>query len=96
MCGRFTLTGQNRRELARRLGPDDDDSRDFRPRSNIALTDPHFIVTSKYEGRTVRVATRGLVTGATDSSCVSQFITPKLRRSRSVAASSYLHPRLLA
>lgn len=61
-CGRFTLTRQNRRELAPRLGADEDDFRDYRPRYNIAPTDPHFIVTSKDERRTGRAATRGLVT----------------------------------
>ena len=42
MCGRFTLTRQNRRELAQLLGVDEDDLRDYRPRHNIAPTDPHF------------------------------------------------------
>lgn len=35
MCGRFTLTRQNRRELAQLLGVDEDDLRDYRPRYNI-------------------------------------------------------------
>ena len=42
MCGRFTLTRQNRRELAQLLGVDEDDLRDYRPRYIIAPTDPHF------------------------------------------------------
>jgi putative SOS response-associated peptidase YedK len=80
MCGRFTLTRQNRREFAPRLGADEDDFRDYRPRYNIAPTDPHFIVTSKDERRTGRAATRGLVTWATDSGCAGQFISAKAER----------------
>ena len=56
MCGRFTLTRQNRRELAHLLGVDEDDLRDYRPRYNIAPTDQHFIITSKYERPTARPA----------------------------------------
>lgn len=44
MCGRFTLTRRNRRELAQLLGVDEDDLRDYRPCYNIAPTDQHFIV----------------------------------------------------
>jgi len=49
---RFPLTRQNRRELAQVLGVDEDYVRDYRPGYNIAPTDRHFIVTSKYERRT--------------------------------------------
>ena len=78
MCGRFTLTRQNRRELAQLLGVDEDDLRDYRPRYNIAPTDQHFIVTSKYERRTARAASWGLVNSwATDNSRASQCINAK-------------------
>jgi len=72
-CGRFTLTRQNRRELAQLLGVDEDDLRDYKPRYNIAPTDQHFIVTSKYERRTARTASWGLVNSwATANSRASQ------------------------
>ena len=61
MCGRFTLTRQTCRELARLLRVDEDDLRDYRPRYNVAPTDQYFIVTSKYERRTTQAAMRGLV-----------------------------------
>lgn len=78
MCGRFTLTRQDRRELARLLGVDEDDLRDYRPRYNIAPTDQHFIVTSKYERRTARAASWGLVNSwATDNRQASQCINAK-------------------
>jgi putative SOS response-associated peptidase YedK len=59
ICGHFTLTRQNRRELAPRLGADEDDFRDYRPRYNVAPTDPHFIVTSKDERRTGELRLEG-------------------------------------
>src|SRR5262249_14813407 len=78
MCGPFTLTRQNRRELARLLGVDEDDHRDYRPRYNIAPTDQHFIVTSKFERRTARAATWGLVNfWEADNSGASQCINAK-------------------
>lgn len=78
MCGRFTLTRQDRRELAQLLGVDDDDLRDYRPRYNIAPTDQHFIVPSKHERRTARTASWGLVNSwATDNSRASQCINAK-------------------
>ena len=78
MCGRFTLTRQNRRELAQLLGVDEDDLRDYRPRYNIAPTDQHFIVTSKYERRTARSASWGLVNSwAIDDRRASQCINAK-------------------
>jgi len=61
MSGCFTLTRQNRRELAQLLGVDEDDLRDYRPRYNFAPTDPHFIVTSEFERRNARRASWGLL-----------------------------------
>jgi putative SOS response-associated peptidase YedK len=78
MCGRYTLTRQDRRELARLLGVDENDLRDYRPRYNIAPTDQHFIVTSKYERRTARAASWGLLNSwASDNSRASQCINAK-------------------
>ena len=78
MCGRFTLSRQDRRELARLLGVDEGDLRDYRPRYNIAPTDQHFIVTSRFERRTARPASWGLVNSwATDNSRASQCINAK-------------------
>ena len=78
MCGRFTLTRQNRRELAQLLGVDEDDLRDYRPRYNIAPTDQHFIVTSKYERPIARPASWGLVNSwASDNGRASQCINAK-------------------
>ena len=78
MSGCFTLTRQNRRELAQLLGVDEDDLRDYRPRYNIAPTDPHFIVTSEFERRNARRASWGLVNnGAKDNSRASQCINAK-------------------
>lgn len=96
MCGRFTLTRQNRRELARLLGVDEDELRDYRPRYNIAPTDPHFIVTSKYERRTARPATWGLVNSwATDNSRASQCINAKAEtlEERRTFREAFLHRR---
>ena len=63
MCGRFTLTYSERERLAEELGvnveqisPDE-----YRPRYNIAPTDPHWIVRARYEDRLIMPATWGLV-----------------------------------
>jgi putative SOS response-associated peptidase YedK len=78
MCGRFTLTRQDRRELAQMLGVDEDDLRDYGPRYNIAPTDQHFIVISKYERRTARPASWGLVNSwANDNGRANQCINAK-------------------
>jgi hypothetical protein len=62
VCGRFTLTIVERRMVAEMLGVDPDSiPGDYRPRYNIAPTDPHFIVTSKYEQRNAIGARWGLV-----------------------------------
>jgi putative SOS response-associated peptidase YedK len=62
VCGRFTLTIAERRVVADMLGADSDSiPEDYRPRYNIAPTNPHLIVTSKNEKRCVTVAQLGLV-----------------------------------
>jgi putative SOS response-associated peptidase YedK len=63
MCGRFTLTYDQRHKLATELGVDveeiDEDA--YRPRWNIAPTDPHWIVRMRYEERAILPAKWGLV-----------------------------------
>ena len=49
MCGRFTLTRQDRRELAQLLGVDEKDLRDYQPHYNIAPMQDHFVVRSRYD-----------------------------------------------
>lgn len=63
MCGRFTLTDDNRERVAAMLGVPADQliEEDYRPRWNIAPTDPHWIVRMKREDREARPAKWGLV-----------------------------------
>ncbi|MGO9607996.1 MAG: SOS response-associated peptidase [Candidatus Binataceae bacterium] len=78
MCGRFTLTRQDRREVAELLGVNENDLRDYRPRFNIAPTDQHFIVTSEFERRQAQPARWGLVNRwAKDRNRASQCINAK-------------------
>lgn len=62
MCGRFTLTA-SAQELARTLGlgPAAFDAIEYRPRYNIAPTQPHVIVRERREERQLLAATWGLV-----------------------------------
>jgi putative SOS response-associated peptidase YedK len=63
MCGRFTLTWEEWRQIVDSLGVEDDGHTfaDYRPRFNIAPTDQHFIITSEFERRKARRARWGLV-----------------------------------
>ncbi|MEX2159387.1 MAG: SOS response-associated peptidase [Dehalococcoidia bacterium] len=61
MCGRFTMSRRDAEELARELGVDPESLRDYRPRYNIAPTDQHWILRTKYEQRELLPATWGLV-----------------------------------
>jgi len=63
MCGRFTLTWQAKEKLAAELGvlPEEIDDADYRPRWNIAPTDPHWVVRMRYEERSIMAAKWGLV-----------------------------------
>jgi putative SOS response-associated peptidase YedK len=63
MCGRFTLTWQDKERLAEDLGvmPEEIPASEYRPRWNIAPTDPHWIVRMRYEERTIMPAKWGLV-----------------------------------
>ena len=56
MCGRFTLTDENRERVAAILGFPIDQliEEDYRPRWNIAPTDPHWIVRMRREDREAR------------------------------------------
>jgi putative SOS response-associated peptidase YedK len=61
MCGRFTLTREDARQLALDLGVDRESLRGYRLRYNIAPTDQHWIVRTKYEDRELLPARWGLV-----------------------------------
>ena len=63
MCGRFTLTMEDRVQLAQLLGVSVEQmpEGDYRPRYNIAPTDPHWIVRTRYEDRELLPARWGLV-----------------------------------
>jgi putative SOS response-associated peptidase YedK len=63
MCGRFTLTRKDFRQLAGELEASFDDSTAdlYRPRYNIAPTDQHWIVREKQEARQLLPAKWGLV-----------------------------------
>ncbi len=80
MCGRFTLTWEEWRQVLEALGIEDEGHTfaDYRPRFNIAPTDQHFIVTSEFERRKVQRARWGLVNRwARDNSRASQCINAK-------------------
>ncbi len=63
MCGRFTLTWEDRVDLARELGVplDQIPESDYRPRYNIAPTDSHWIMRMEHEDRELRAAQWGLI-----------------------------------
>jgi len=61
MCGRFTLSYRNAERLALELGVPVESLVDYRPRYNIAPTDQHWIVRTKYEDRQLLSARWGLV-----------------------------------
>ncbi len=63
MCGRFTLTDDNRERVASMLGVAVDQlvEDSYRPRWNIAPTDPHWIVRMQREDREALPARWGLV-----------------------------------
>jgi putative SOS response-associated peptidase YedK len=80
MCGRFTLTWEEWRQISDALGIEDerDVALSSRPRFNIAPTDQHFIITSEFERRTAQCARWGLVNRrARDNSHASQCINAK-------------------
>ena len=80
MCGRFSLTWEEWRQVAGALGVEDevDAFADYRPRFNIAPTDQHFIITSEFERRKAQRANWGLVNRwARDNRRASQCINAK-------------------
>jgi len=69
MCGRFTLTASDRYWLAQELGVpiEEIDAESYRPRFNIAPTDPHWLLRLRREDRELLPARWGLVNaGAAD------------------------------
>ena len=84
MCGRFTLTRQEAEELAAELGVPVESLSNYRPRYNIAPTDQHWIVRTKYEERELLSARWGLVNSwANDGKRAAQQINA---RAESLAA----------
>ena len=78
MCGRFTITRRDGNSLAAELGVPEGSFVDYRPRYNIAPTQPHFIVRIKYENREVLPATWGLVrSGSRDASMAAKCINAR-------------------
>jgi putative SOS response-associated peptidase YedK len=61
MCGRFTLTYRRAELLAAELGVPIESLIDYRPRYNIAPTDSHWIVRTRYEDREILPARWGLI-----------------------------------
>jgi putative SOS response-associated peptidase YedK len=63
MCGRFTLTFPDYETLARALGvePDPDAAEIYRPRYNVAPTDPHWVLRVMDGKRELCLASWGLV-----------------------------------
>ena len=69
MCGRFTLTADDREWLARQLGVpvEELDADRYRPRYNIAPTDLHWVLRLRREDRELLSARWGLVTEGSSS-----------------------------
>ena len=78
MCGRFTITRRDGAALAAELGVTSDSLADYRPRYNIAPTQPYFIVRLEYENRKAEAARWGLVNrSAKDASQAARFINAR-------------------
>ncbi len=78
MCGRFTLTRREKEQLAYELGVPIEALKDYRPRYNIAPTDPHWILRVKYEDRELLPAKWGLVNSwAKDNKRAAQQINAR-------------------
>ena len=80
MCGRFTLTRQDREELARELGvsPEDFGEAEYRPRYNVAPLQRHWIVRLEQEDRRLLPARWGLVNSwAKDNKRAAQQINAR-------------------
>ncbi len=80
MCGRFTLSYRDREHLAAELGVPVEQiaAEEYRPRFNIAPTDPHWIVRLRYEDRQLLSAKWGLVNSwAKDAKRAAQQINAR-------------------
>jgi putative SOS response-associated peptidase YedK len=78
MCGRFTITRRDGNSLAAELGVPADSFADYRPRYNVAPTQPHFILRIKYESREVIPASWGLVkSGSKDAGMAARTINAR-------------------
>ncbi len=78
MCGRFTLSRRDQEELAYELGIPVAQLEGYRPRYNIAPTDPHWILRMKYEDRELLPAKWGLVNSwAKDAKRTAQQINAR-------------------
>jgi putative SOS response-associated peptidase YedK len=80
MCGRFTLTWNEWRQVAGALGIEDegDAAASYQPHFNIAPTDQHFILTAEFERRKARRARWRLINRwARDYSRASQCINAR-------------------
>lgn len=78
MCGRYTLTRQDKRALAAELGVSEVDIENHMPHFNIAPTQRQFIVISQFENRKAVTATWGLVNRwARDNSSAARCINAK-------------------
>jgi len=78
MCGRFTLTRRDPQQFALELGVSADALADYRPRYNIAPTDPHWVLRVKYEDRERLPARWGLVNSwAKDAKRAAQQINAR-------------------
>jgi putative SOS response-associated peptidase YedK len=88
MCGRFTLTYRERERLAEELGVPVEQvpHAEYRPRYNIAPTDPHYIVRMRLEDRELSPARWGLVNSwARDAGRAAKQINA---RAETIASSS--------
>ncbi len=88
MCGRFTLTYQQKQRLAEELGVNVEEinDADYRPRYNVAPTDPHWIVRMQFEEREILSAKWGLVnTWAKDAKRAAKQINA---RSETISANA--------
>ena len=78
MCGRFTITRRDGNSLAAELGVGTDSLVDYRPRYNVAPTQPYFVMRIKFENREVLPATWGLVKrGSKDASMAAKCINAR-------------------
>jgi putative SOS response-associated peptidase YedK len=98
MCGRFTLTRKNLEQLAASLDAEvlADGAPLYRPRYNIAPTDPHWILRSKREQRQLLVAKWGLVNSwQTDAKSAFKQINARSESapSRPAFRDAYVHRR---